>query len=785
VPRNTRADEWPEELRQAAERLGAGAATPADRELVLEFARQAELLLAAVDAEPDSGLAASGSTSALANRLRGRLAKLRVLAATPDERRDRQVEWALWAAAEFGLQGDQVTEAGALAFAVLGSPAGTRVAAAALRLRFGRALAEDAELVRWEVDRLRWVGTQLESEALGGGVTRRGLAELAGTQIQRADLLAALLEPTQPAAVRERPAAARAEKATRPDRVQPAPRPSLREFFAERSILVVSYTGAFLLIVATILFELYGTSLLSGSTRFLAVALLNAVFAVGGGICLNSPRLRIVGHTYVVIAALMLPLAIAAAYYFLGLGAAGVPVELAIALGALSCAAVYAALAVALQLPLYAVLAYAALPVGGAAALDLAGAGGWTPLGLAPLVLLYAWLALRSDRIAGLGNVFCRHADWFVHATAGLVLAELVFWASWPNPYSWPALLAFAALAAAYAAYAWLGGRRFGDWLVSAFAGAGWLVLVELLVPAPWRGSAVAVLAIAYAVLEARGGRLTRSANVSFWIASGLAAVVALWPALPIVDRPGTAAGGAAALEMLAAANALRWRLLGRPSAIAPAAALFSAAILLENEALSWGLRGDALELLGLAAAYAVGAELTRHPLLRRLLLGGLLVQGLGALAPFASPSWLEAVEVAGVLALFAAAAFRTRRPAWLLPTGVALFWLWQWVPAVVLPPPADAVRALLYLYAPLPVVLAAGGIVLRVRLGGDWAWPGYLLAAVLGAGVVVACYFSGLETLAAPALLAYSLCVYVAGTLDRQRAAVAAAARCRPRRAR
>src|SRR2546421_688249 len=92
----------------------------------------------------------------------------------------------------------------------------------------------------------------------------------------------------------------------------------------------------------------------------------------------------------------MLPLAIAAAYYFLELKARGVPVELAIALGGLSCALIYTVLAVLMRLPGYAVLAYVALPIGAAGAAELLGGrrlavpAGWLLLGAADLALMAA-----------------------------------------------------------------------------------------------------------------------------------------------------------------------------------------------------------------------------------------------------------------------------------------------------------------------------------------------------------------------------------------------------------
>src|SRR5207253_8612584 len=43
---------------------------------------------------------------------------------------------------------------------------------------------------------------------------------------------------------------------------------SWREFFADRSILILSYVGAFLLIVATLLFELSAFSAVDSTARF-------------------------------------------------------------------------------------------------------------------------------------------------------------------------------------------------------------------------------------------------------------------------------------------------------------------------------------------------------------------------------------------------------------------------------------------------------------------------------------------------------------------------------------
>src|ERR1700674_455976 len=119
---------------------------------------------------------------------------------------------------------------------------------------------------------------------------------------------------------------ARPPKPPSPPRPPRPPRPSLQEFLSENSILVVSYMGAFLLFVATLLFELY-TIKLAGELRFGGVLGLDLIFAAAGVGGLRSKRLRIVGQTYVAIFALLAPLVFVAAYVFLDLHAKGITMD--------------------------------------------------------------------------------------------------------------------------------------------------------------------------------------------------------------------------------------------------------------------------------------------------------------------------------------------------------------------------------------------------------------------------------------------------------------------------
>src|SRR5260370_1145660 len=204
-----------------------------------------------------------------------------------------------------------------------------------------------------------------------------------------------------------------------PAQAPPAPpRPSFQEFLSEHSILIVSYTGAFLLFVATLLFELY-TIKLSGELRFAGVASLDAIFAVAGVAGLRSKRLRLVGQTYVAIFALLAPLVFVAAYVFLDLHAKGISTDLAFSVAGAACCLLYVVLTLLLRLHAYGVLALLALPVAWVGAIDLFELGAWRGPALSPLPLVYTLVLDLSPKLRIAGDRFARVALPFVHAAAG------------------------------------------------------------------------------------------------------------------------------------------------------------------------------------------------------------------------------------------------------------------------------------------------------------------------------------------------------------------------------
>jgi hypothetical protein len=318
-----------------------------------------------------------------------------------------------------------------------------------------------------EAARLQIVRAELGRLAPWGPVTAEALDTLETHFRTRQAAAVAARQPAAPA-----PAAGAGTAPAAP--AAPSPRrpatPSLYSFLADHSILIVSYVGAFLLIVATLLFELYGAETLGGAARFAVVLVLDLVFGAAGWWCLRRPQLRLVGRTYVAIFALLAPLVFVAAYTFLLLEERGIPVALAQAVAGGSCALLYGLLAVRLGSSGYAALSLTALPVGWAGAATLLAPYGWRAAAMTPLIAGYSVLAFRPPRW---GAAFARPAAYAVHAVAAVVLIWLsvielrLAGGGRVVAQTWGLPAALAGLALGYAAYCWLGRHRGSLWTVA------------------------------------------------------------------------------------------------------------------------------------------------------------------------------------------------------------------------------------------------------------------------------------------------------------------------------
>ncbi len=240
----------------------------------------------------------------------------------------------------------------------------------------------------------------------------------------------------------------------------PARSISLRDLFAENSVLVLAALGAFLLVVATVLFELYGTTGLGGGVRLGAVVVLNMIFAAAGYLARRRKGLETVGQIYIALAAVLLPLVGVAAWTFIDLGARGIAVYQAVAVTAAACTAVYGALALRLGLRPYGEITGVAIFVTVVSVSRWAGGEYWIAAGIAAGPLVYAvWERALPARVFN-------HFQWFAHASAVVALGAAA--PHQPSGWLWTATLGM--LAFSYLAWQAISSDRYRAWIGEAAA---------------------------------------------------------------------------------------------------------------------------------------------------------------------------------------------------------------------------------------------------------------------------------------------------------------------------
>jgi hypothetical protein len=303
------------------------------------------------------------------------------------------------------------------------------VVAALVRIRFGGQLAWDEGRVAMEQAYCESVGRDVAgllarrviSASAGAALDKEFAARLAG--LARSSERKSQLSPTYvPAPAVESPTVAGyAQETAAPTPVPAAPSAppvSLRDLFAEHSVVILASLGAFLLVVATVLFELYGTVGLGGDVRLGAVVALNVVFAVAGYLANRRERLRSVGSIYIGLAAVLLPLVGLAAWTFLHLGERGITVDQALAATAGACAITYGFLARSLGLRAYGEMAGGAVLVASWGISGAVAGDQWRSIGLALTPLVYAvWERLAHYRVFS-------NFQWYAHAAVVVALVS-------------------------------------------------------------------------------------------------------------------------------------------------------------------------------------------------------------------------------------------------------------------------------------------------------------------------------------------------------------------------
>lgn len=149
-------------------------------------------------------------------------------------------------------------------------------------------------------------------------------------------------------------------------RPMPTPQPqhgpvfSWRAFIAEQAIAVMAYLGGFLLLIATLTFEVGGWQALPDFAKLGGVLAVYIIFGVLGLALRRSTSLRTVSRVYLGVFALMTPLAALAVYRF-ELQARGFPIAGMVCIAAAYAAVVYLALAARTRFVTYAYLGWSAL----------------------------------------------------------------------------------------------------------------------------------------------------------------------------------------------------------------------------------------------------------------------------------------------------------------------------------------------------------------------------------------------------------------------------------------
>jgi hypothetical protein len=94
------------------------------------------------------------------------------------------------------------------------------------------------------------------------------------------------------------------------------PVPLMPPWITEQAPNLLLYLGAFLVVMAALVFVGASGEAISGAVRVAMLASFTVAFLVGGWLCYRFPRVRTAGYTFVAVGALLVPLNFAAAYNF-------------------------------------------------------------------------------------------------------------------------------------------------------------------------------------------------------------------------------------------------------------------------------------------------------------------------------------------------------------------------------------------------------------------------------------------------------------------------------------
>jgi hypothetical protein len=130
---------------------------------------------------------------------------------------------------------------------------------------------------------------------------RAALEELAGWKA----------EPAAPATAKRE---ARRERKQRAERAARPRRPQDWSWLAEQQANLFLFAGAFLVVVAALIYVGYSGQAVGGALKMALLVAYTLAFLAGGGVCLTVPRVRIAGHVFVAVSAVLVPLNFVLAY---------------------------------------------------------------------------------------------------------------------------------------------------------------------------------------------------------------------------------------------------------------------------------------------------------------------------------------------------------------------------------------------------------------------------------------------------------------------------------------
>lgn len=341
-----------------------------------------------------------------------------------------------------------------------------------------------------------------------------------------------VVEPAVEAAVAPVVAPMPAATASRPSKPRQPTGPGLLS--PERAPSLLLYVGAFLIVVAALIFVGVSGQQIAGETKLVMLIAGTIAFLVVALLCHRSARVIEAGRTFLVIGALLVPLDFAA--YYLLITNAALSFDVVWTLGWLVSAGLYATLASTGYGRLYSYFflpAAIATVAGIEMVVDLPGAWALIPIAVLCLVLDYADAAAAIDPLRRLTRPIARASRYVGSFVLGVTIVLA------PLTSDRRSIMAALAIAGVY--YAWRAprGTTWERWAAAtAPAGVAISLVYVLHAPSQTHGFVLALLALAYGIAGDVAG-LGAPVRTAPWLAAIFERIAAIALVLALVPVDG------------------------------------------------------------------------------------------------------------------------------------------------------------------------------------------------------------------------------------------------------